>query len=286
MADIIAAMMLDLVDVAENGWGLTPALWVERREIADDLILVDQLGPDTFRMALRNRFAADGLDGSITKVREWFKRAGRDDFTWIVGTRSAPADLVERLLSAGASPTPEDPELAAMVLSEEPAPVDAIEIRLVETFAESLVARDLIVEILQLAADQVPSNDEHRRMWEASRKTDWCTFVAYVDGIPAGRASCASTTPGPLELLSAAVLPAYRGRGIYRALLRARWDEAVRRKTPLLVTQAGALSRPILERVGFKTVGAIQRLRDDTRLRASAPGKDASHGSASTQPLQ
>ena len=108
----------------------------------------------------------------------------------------------------------------------------------------------------------MPSDDEQRHIWERIRKTDWCTFLAYVDGRPVGRASCASTSAGPLELLNAGVLPAYRGRGIYRALLRARWDEAVRRQTPILVTQGGSLSRPILERTGFRTIGAIQRLED------------------------
>ena len=269
-------MTFDLVDVAENGWGLTPAIVVERREIADDLILLDQKGPATFRMALRNRFAEHDLDDRVSAVREWFSRAGREDFTWIVGTRSTPADLVERLLAVGASAAEEDPEMAAMVLTEEPASIDSIEIRVSETFADSLAGIDLLVEIQQIPADKVPSEEELRQIWEAIRKTDWCTFLAYVDGILVGRASCASTTAGPLELLNAAVLPAYRGRGIYRALLRARWDEAVRRKTPILVTQAGALSRPILERVGFETVGAIHRLEDHTSHdpRAHTPSGD------------
>ena len=65
-----------------------------------------------------------------------------------------------------------------------------------------------------------------------------------------------------IELANAGVLPAYRGRGIYRALVRARWDEAVRRGTPVLVTQAGAMSRPILEELGFRVVGTILRLED------------------------
>ncbi len=259
-------MTVDLVDVAENGWGLTPALFVERRETSDDVILLDQKGPTTFRLALRNRFGEHELGRSVSMVREWFGRAGREDFTWIVGTRSAPTDLVERLLASGASPTPRDPEMAAMVLTEEPAPIESIEIRASKTFADSLVARDLMVETLAIPPDEVPSDEEQRRLWEAGRKTDMRTFIAYVDGIPAGRASCASTTAGPLELLNATVLPVYRGRGIYRALIRARWDEAVRRRTPILVTQAGALSRPILERVGFKTVGAIHRLIDHTGL--------------------
>jgi GNAT superfamily N-acetyltransferase len=140
--------------------------------------------------------------------------------------------------------------------------VESVDIRLATTFADSLTGRDLIAEVLEIPAEMVPSDEQQRSIWEATRDTDWRTFLAYVDGRAVGRASCASTTAGPLELLNACVLPAYRGRGIYRALLRARWDEAVRRGAPVLVTQAGALSRPILERSGFRTIGTIQRLED------------------------
>ena len=78
-------MGFDLVDVAENGWGLTSALPVKRREVADDLILIDEQGTASFRLALRNRFAADQVEHRIDDVRGWFGHAGRDDFTWVVG---------------------------------------------------------------------------------------------------------------------------------------------------------------------------------------------------------
>src|SRR6266508_220738 len=42
--------------------------------------------------------------------------------------------------------------------------------------------------------------------------------------------------------LAAEVLSLARGRGAYRALVAARWQEAERRGVPRLVTQAGALS--------------------------------------------
>ena len=51
-----------------------------------------------------------------------------------------------------------------------------------------------------------------------------------------------------------------RGRGAYRAIVRARWDEAVRRGTPALAVGAGAMSRPILERLGFVQVLEFRRL--------------------------
>jgi hypothetical protein len=44
--------------------------------------------------------------------------------------------------------------------------------------------------------------------------------------------------------------------------VHARWDEAVRRGTPLAVTQASRNSRPILARLGFREVCTIRVLID------------------------
>jgi predicted GNAT superfamily acetyltransferase len=60
------------------------------------------------------------------------------------------------------------------------------------------------------------------------------------------------------------VAKAARGRGVYRALVRARWDVAVARGTPALVVQAGTMSQPILERLGFRTVCTIRLFVDDS----------------------
>jgi GNAT superfamily N-acetyltransferase len=257
-------MPVDLVDVAENASGLTPGIAVERRQVRPEMILIDQLGPASMRLVVRLRLGQRGVDDHIAGVRAWFAEAGRNDFTWIVGTTSTPADLAERLVAAGALPSSDDPEMAALVLTEEPERVDSVDVRVSSTFSDSLIGRDLIAEVLGLQGDDVPSDEQQRKIWEAGRHTDWRTFLAYVDGKAVGRASCASTTDGPVQLSNACVLPEYRGRGIYRALVRARWDEAVRRGSHVLVTQAGALSRPILERSGFKVVGAIRRLEDRT----------------------
>jgi len=63
-------------------------------------------------------------------------------------------------------------------------------------------------------------------------------------------------------LTGGAVAPWARGRGAYRALVAARWDDAVARGTPVLVTQAGPMSRPILGRLGFREVCEIRILVD------------------------
>jgi hypothetical protein len=53
-----------------------------------------------------------------------------------------------------------------------------------------------------------------------------------------------------------------RGRGAYRALVRARWDAAVDRGTPALTVGAESMSRPILARLGFVNVGWTDCLID------------------------
>jgi len=252
----------DLVDVAENGWGLVPSLAAIRRQVEPELILIDQLGSASFRLALRNRFSAAELDERLAYVRGFFAGGGRPEFTWVVGTRSTPPGLAARLLADGARPAADDAEMAAMVLTEEPARVDGVELRLSTTFEDLLVVRDLTATIFGVPAADVPTDEAMRGIWEQIRGSDNRTFIAYVDGVPVGRATCSPTEAGPMELANAGVLPAYRGRGIYRALVRARWDEAVRRGAPVLVTQAGAMSRPILEGLGFRVVGTILRLED------------------------
>ena len=61
---------------------------------------------------------------------------------------------------------------------------------------------------------------------------------------PADRRASASFGERGAALFGGSTLPEARGRGAYRALVAARWDDAVARGTPVLVTQAGPMSRP------------------------------------------
>jgi hypothetical protein len=65
-----------------------------------------------------------------------------------------------------------------------------------------------------------------------------------------------------VALFGGSVVPAARGRGVYRALVRARWDHAVARGTPVLVVQAGAMSRPVLSGLGFESHCEVRLMVD------------------------
>ena len=86
-------------------------------------------------------------------------------------------------------------------------------------------------------------------------------YVAYIGGKAVGRATGSFSEYG-VTLFGGSVLPEARGRGAYRALVRARWDDAVARGTPLAVADAGSMSRPILARLGFREICTIRCLID------------------------
>jgi GNAT superfamily N-acetyltransferase len=251
--------VIDIVDVAENAFGLLPVLPPATRESFDELILIDQDGPRDWRWARRGRVPLDELDAWREAVRAWFRARGRDTFTWWVGT-SSTRGVYDALLARGA--TPDDEEyLDAMVLDGEPPPAEGVDVRPVETFEDALVSR----RILQAGLEPQLPDDNLRVLWEESQRLGrQRAFIAYVDGEPAGRANAIVTDPGPVQLLGGVVLEPYRGRGLYRALVRARWDWAVANGTPVLVTQSGHMSRPILTRLGFRTVGRVRVLVDAT----------------------
>ena len=199
-------------------------------------------------------------------MRAWFAARGRAAFTWHVADTATPTGVKERLLALGAEPFPGWESAECMTLTEPPPQVDGIEIRELTTLAEHEAREDL-------SALAFGWGDEHRdaakaklrRFWDGYDTAVWRTDGAYLDGklVAVG---IATFTPHGVYLDGASTLPAARGRGAYTALVRARWDEAVRRGTPGLAVQAGPLSAPILRRLGFRTVGGVDYLRDSTTL--------------------
>src|SRR5207247_560264 len=86
-------------------------------------------------------------------------------------------------------------------------------------------------------------------------------YGAWIDGRLAGAAR-AHFTPRGAMMAGGATAPWARGRGAYRALVRARWDDAAARGTPVLGVHANSRSSPILRRLGFEKVLQFRRLQD------------------------
>jgi hypothetical protein len=210
------------------------------------------------------RVEPDEVEALVEEVR---RRVPPEKLTtWWLDPDARPADLHERLLALGfEEPQDRGALLHALVCVEAPpdGPAD-VEVRRVATFDDHLAPVEVLWETFETPLGRREQPRRHLRTeFEAARAAGVpATFLARLDGRPAGVGRSIYSDRG-VFLIAGGVLPWARGRGIYKALVRARWDDAVARGTPALVTEAIVdTSYPILTRVGFVEVGTIRRLED------------------------
>ncbi len=79
-------------------------------------------------------------------------------------------------------------------------------------------------------------------------------FIGYWNGAPAG-AGGYGLVGDVARFWGTAVIPEFRGRGVYRALVHARMSDANRRGAKLALVHAMPTSSPILQRLGFTIYG-------------------------------
>lgn len=243
------------LELAENANAYTPLGPGDERVVTDRYVLWLGPGEDPgWNVAQRFRFRPDELDEVRAEIHGHLRERGRGACTWEVGTHARPADLVERLHALGLVDDEPTPLAVGMVLAEPPAPAPpGVEVRRVETDDEWLAS-----ERIAAVAFGMTKEPEPRRYVPDPNNT---IYLAYVDGRPVARGSAAFGERGA-TLFGGSTLPEARGRGAYRALVAARWEDAVARGMPVLVTQAGPMSRPILARLGFREVCEIRILVD------------------------
>jgi hypothetical protein len=213
----------------------------------------------------RQRFLLEELDDVLAEVRAALSERGRTHTQWEVGS-SAPPGLVDALLARGLT-RDKEPYAVALVLTHEPPEIAAgLVARRVETFEEYAEANAVQWEAFDMPAAEIAENRE--LLPQRYRETVNVMHAVWLDGELVCAGTSAPTEYG-LLLYGGATLPGARGRGAYRALVRARWDDAVALGTPALITQGGSMSRPILERLSFERVGGVHMLVDDFDFGAS-----------------
>jgi GNAT superfamily N-acetyltransferase len=210
----------------------------------------------------RVRLAPDEVAPAVEEIRALLRARGRGGAEWELGESCTPADLIERLGALGIVPDEGEPVAIGMVLEagdELPAPPGVVA-RRIESIDELILARRIQDEAFGDTLGEEAGYAQAEADF-AREGLDGSMFLAFLDGEPVA-AGYASYTPLGLLLFGGATLPSARGKGAYRALVAARAREAALRGTPLLVTHAGKMSRPILERLGFRPVARIDRLLD------------------------
>lgn len=185
------------------------------------------------------------IDGAIAEYRSRGLK-----FRWRVGPLATPADLGARLVRRGLVPSqalgvarltatsePVDPSTAIAIV-----PVDASN---VDTYSDVMAAG--------WGIDNGPLRAAHRTIIAEGRWPQ-AMFIASVDGVPAATAAYVALARSAY-MVGGVVLPAYRKRGLYRALVNVRLAHARAAGLPLATSHAREdTSAPILANLGFESV--------------------------------
>lgn len=203
---------------------------------------------------LYTHLTEEALDETIQAQIEHFRPLGRS-FEWKVFDHDTPPGLKAHLLAHGFIPE-EREALAVLDLAQAPD-------QLWQPGATAGVRRVVdpddiqhMVHILE-AVWQEPHADLGQML-----RNDWLNapqnmglFLAYADEQPVSTAWI-YYHPGKVfaDLFGGATLPEYRGHGFYTALVAARAQEAHTRGVRFLTVDASPMSRPILEKLGFRVL--------------------------------
>jgi len=210
------------------------------------------------------RVGPAGVEALVDEVRE--RVPAEKATTWWLGPSSRPHDLEARLCALGLV-EPDDGVSSVHALASVSEPREGppeVRVRRVETLEDFLAASELMWEVFETPRERREREREGASESFAAglRAGAPVRFVAELDGRLAGVGRSVAGDRG-VFLIGGAVAGWARGRGVYLALVRARWDDAVARGTPALVTEAVAdTSYPILKRLGFVDVCTLRRLAD------------------------
>jgi len=196
---------------------------------------------------------ADVADAVIAAQVKLFAARG-EEFEWKLYSYDEPADLAARLVAAGLRP--EEPE--SWMVAEAAAVCAALSgvtlpdgVRLAEvTDAAGL---DLLAGANMTAFGKDEFDLRESLLAQLEAAPGYTELVVAMAG--AEPVSSARIEFGPGEfagLWGGGTVPAWRRRGIYRALVRHRAERALARGCRYLTVDASDQSRPILERIGFE----------------------------------
>jgi hypothetical protein len=211
----------------------------------------------------RIRLRADEVDDAVDAVRAFMRANGNTIASWWLTELSTPDDVEELLAARGLRRIEGDYLLDGLLLTTEPpAGPPEIEARAVASGDEYVAAVGALYEGFAVEAKE--QYDAERLVEEFTLRRDAgidVVYGAWLEGRMAGHAR-AIFSPRGVYMTGGSTVPSARGRGVYRALVRARWDDAVARGTPALAVSAGSMSSPILQRRGFEKVCRFRRLQD------------------------
>ncbi|MEU5364145.1 GNAT family N-acetyltransferase [Streptomyces sp. NPDC005925] len=202
---------------------------------------------------LWSRLDAAGADAAIAGQIAHFTRLRRE-FEWKVYGHDRPAGLGRRLTRAGFVPGPVETLMVGEAARLHPGPELPDGVRVLPV--TDAAGAGLVAEVHHEAfgTDSAWLRDQLLARLAADPGTV-VAVVALAGGVPVSAARMELVPGTPFAgLWGGGTVPAWRGRGIYRALVAHRARAASRRGHRYLQVDASDESRPILHRLGFASL--------------------------------
>ncbi len=213
--------------------------------------------PERFGGGVRASQVASGLDPAsvldhaVDRTRAW----GESRLTFWTNASDRP-DLEDELRRRGAEHIDTVAVLARPADGEPVAVPDDVTAEVVRTLHQVREVDAINVPVWeQQPLDAEGLREELAEVTASLASGDGARVLARVDGLAVSTGGC-TVVDGFVRLWGAATLPAYRGRGAYRAVLAERMRIGAQLgATTALVKGRIATSAPILTRAGFRHLG-------------------------------
>jgi GNAT superfamily N-acetyltransferase len=211
------------------------------------------------------------LDRLIAEQRDYF--AGRGEAVeFKTRAHDLPSDLDARLRAAGFAPEERETVLVCETaeIAGDPAVPEGIRVRLARERPDLERIAAMKSEVWASDYSWVAGDLQHRL---ASDPENLVVFMAEASGVVVS-AAWLEINPGTdfAGLWGGSTLPAWRGCGIYKALVTARAQVAVARGVQYLQVDASTDSEPILRRLGFRAITTTTPFVWTPPVRGHIPG--------------
>jgi GNAT superfamily N-acetyltransferase len=237
------ADLLALYDQYERFLATFPGLRREELpQVARHLDLIGHSGT-----VIHSRLATETADAAIEEQIAYFQSVGQD-FEWKAYAHDQPPDLLERLAAHGFEL---DETEAILVIDVHDPPAALLAATANVTRLHQLDDLRAVSSIKQqVGGDQMVD----QLAYEMEHAPDYLSvYMAYAEDVPAACGWIRFPEASPFaSLWGGTTLPEQRNRGLYTALLAARVQEARDRGWRYVTVDAGHMSRPILEKRGFR----------------------------------
>ena len=216
---------------------------------------------------LYSRLTEANVEQAIQEQLDYFGGLGAS-FGWKSYDHDTPADLRDRLAAHGFVV---DEAEAIMVLELDQAPPELL--APVTQDVHRITDPGLVDSVVAVQDEALEGTRvdlaSHLRRTLTDHPELLSVHAIYADGRPVSSAWLRFDARSPFaSLWGGSTLAAYRKRGFYTALLAVRVQEAIRRGARFLSIDASPMSRPIVERFGFRLITTAYDCNWDVKPKA------------------